>query len=184
MINIYEKCITLQNTNITLRQTKLEDAEELLKCYSDEKAVPFFNADNCNGDNFHYKTIERMEQAIDFWDSSYKNRWFVRWTIIYKETKEIIGTIEMFNRCEKHEYTGVYGIHGILRIDLQSNYEVAEVIESILSIASKEFGSLFAVEYIATKALPEARERIKALKKMGYTYMDQFELKDYYGRKV
>lgn len=50
---------------ITLKQTTLEDAEELLKCYSDEEAVPFLNSDNCHGDDFHYTSIERMKQAIN-----------------------------------------------------------------------------------------------------------------------
>ncbi|ERI89641.1 hypothetical protein HMPREF1982_04506 [Clostridiales bacterium oral taxon 876 str. F0540] len=39
--NIYEKCPTYKGKIITLRQTSMEDAEELLKCYSDEKSVPF-----------------------------------------------------------------------------------------------------------------------------------------------
>jgi RimJ/RimL family protein N-acetyltransferase len=177
-IDIYKKCITLQNELITLRHTKMADAPELLKCYSDEKAVPLFNSDNCNGDNFYYSNQERMEQAIDTWNKCYEAREFVRWSVIYNKTREIIGTVEMFNRGE----TLHYGIHGILRIDLRSSFEKSEVIESILGIANHEFFDIFSVGCIATKAIPQARERLNALNNMGYSYMDQFGLADYFGK--
>ena len=62
--------------------------------YSDKNALPFFNSDNCHGDNFYYPNEDRMRQAIKFWLSSYSSKWFVRWTIIDKEKHEAIGTIE------------------------------------------------------------------------------------------
>ena len=36
--------------------TNKEDKADLLKVYSDEKSVPFFNSDNCGGDDFYYTT--------------------------------------------------------------------------------------------------------------------------------
>lgn len=68
MIDIYQECPIYKKKLITLRLVMMEDADELLNCYSDEKAVPFFNSDNCHGDNFHYTTLERMREAINFWD--------------------------------------------------------------------------------------------------------------------
>ncbi|HEX9062979.1 MAG TPA: N-acetyltransferase, partial [Clostridia bacterium] len=124
MKNVYEVCPTLQNDYITLKQTTLNDAEELLKCYSDIKAVPFFNSDNCHGDDFHYTSLERMKQAIEFWNYSYNNRHFVRWTIILNSTNEIIGTIEMFHRIAEDDFNH----YGVLRIDLQSKFENQKVI--------------------------------------------------------
>ena len=70
---IYKECPTYTTNNLTLRFIQLEDATELLRCYSDEKSVPLFNSDNCNGDDFHYTTIERMEEAIEFWQCSYEH---------------------------------------------------------------------------------------------------------------
>lgn len=35
--------------------------------YSDKNALPFFNSDNCHGDNFYYPNEDRMRQAIKFW---------------------------------------------------------------------------------------------------------------------
>lgn len=119
MYKIYNDCPVFKNELVTLRLTKEGDTLELLKCYSDEKAVPFFNADNCHGDTFYYTTRERMKQAIDFWEFSYVTKQFVRMTIIWNNTEEIIGTIEMFNRG----VAPYYGVHGVLRLDVMSRYE-------------------------------------------------------------
>lgn len=164
MQNIYEECPIYINKIITLRQTNMNDAEELLECYSDEKAVTFFNSDNCDGDDFHYTTIERMKQAIDFWNLSYKNKYFVRWTIIFNDTKEKIGTVEMFHRVEDDEFNH----YGVLRIDLKSNYETKLVIENILEIVNENFYKVFNVEAILTKSIPDATERINSLLQKGY----------------
>lgn len=169
MKDIYEECPVYKNELITLRQTNIEDAEELLKCYSDEKAVPFFNSDNCNGDDFHYTTIERMKKAIEFWDFSYKNRYFVRWTVIFNKTNEKIGTIEMFHREADDEFNH----YGVLRIDLQSKYEIQPVINDILEITNEKFYEAFDVNAILTKAVPEAAERIASLIQKGYMPINQ-----------
>ena len=87
MRDVYEYCPEFENEKFLLRLISAEDSNDLLKVYSDPDAVPFFNSDNCNGDDFHYKTLERMKQAVDFWIFSYNERYFVRWTIIDKETK-------------------------------------------------------------------------------------------------
>ena len=58
MCNPYEKCPVYENENYLLRMVRKEDKEDLLKVYSDEKAVPFFNSDNCGGDDFHYGTSD------------------------------------------------------------------------------------------------------------------------------
>lgn len=181
MKNIYEECPIFQDETVCLIQTKMEDAKELLMCYSDKKAVPFFNADNCNGDTFYYDTVERMEQAIKFWQNSYEWRAFVRWTVVLRSNNEKIGTVEMFNRgMTKH-----FGIHGILRIDLQSKYEKRKIVASIIDIVNKNFYEAFGVNYIMTKVVPEATERVYALEKHQYVKIDKgmFELENYYIRE-
>ncbi len=178
MKDIYEECPIYKNKLITLRQTTIEDAQELLMCYSDEKAVPFFNSDNCHGDDFHYTTIERMKQAIDFWDFSYKNKYFVRWTVILNNTNEKVGSIEMFHRIADDEFNH----YGILRVDLQSDYETQPVIDDISEIVNENFYKAFDVKAILTKAIPEAAERITSIVQKGYqpinrrlmTYDDYF----------
>jgi [ribosomal protein S5]-alanine N-acetyltransferase len=165
MEDIYEVCPTFNNQDITLRQTILGDEKELLKCYSDIKAVPFFNSDNCYGDDFHYTSIGRMQQAIEMWNYSYNNRHFVRWSIIINSTNEIIGTVEMFHRIAEDDFNH----YGILRIDLQSKYENQKVINTILEIVNEEFYNLFDVKSILTKTFPAAEERIISLKRNGYS---------------
>lgn len=178
--NIYQNCPVFSNDLLTLRLISDEDTEELLKCYSDEAAVPLFNSDNCNGDDFHYTTLERMREAVEFWKYSYENGWFVRLTVILNDTGEKIGTIEMFNRGDDP----IYGSHGILRIDLMSRYERTDVVSAILKLANEHFYEPFGVDCILTKAIPSATNRIAALGAEGYTNADDFEVgPNYYFRR-
>ena len=80
-MNIYETCPTLKSERFILRLFQDEDCNDLLKVYSDKNALPFFNSDNCDGDNFYYATEERMAEAIRFWHMAYENGWFVRLSI-------------------------------------------------------------------------------------------------------
>lgn len=164
MKDIYEECPVYKNELITLRQTVMDDAQDLLRCYSDEKSVPFFNSDNCHGDNFHYTTVERMQQAIDFWNYSYKSKYFVRWTVILNATNEKIGTIEMFHRIADDEFNH----YGVLRIDLQSKYETKPIINDILEIVHENFYKAFDIKAILTKAIPDSTERVTSLLQNGY----------------
>ena len=169
MQNVYESCPQFENNKFLLRLISAEDTADLLKVYSDPLAVPFFNSDNCNGDDFCYKTLERMKQAVDFWIFSYKERYFVRWTISDKETMEAVGTIELFHReTDEHFYEC-----GLLRLDLRSDYETADSIVSIISLIKEAAYDLFYCNIIATKAVPQAAERLKALCELGFTAADK-----------
>lgn len=106
MIDVYEKCPVFENEKYFLRMVTDEDADDLIKVYSDIQAVPLFNSYNCHGDNFHYETIEHMKQTMDFWNFSYKNRYFVRWDIIEKSVRKAVGTIELFNRKQDNMKAG------------------------------------------------------------------------------
>ncbi|MGV8981688.1 GNAT family N-acetyltransferase [Clostridium sp.] len=162
--NIYKECPIYTTKILTLRLTSLEDAAELLKCYSDEESVPLFNSDNCHGDDFYYTTIERIKDAIDSWQYCYEHREFVRLTVILNATREKIGTIEMF----KSDLDSEFNPFGILRIDLKSKYEKQHYIDEILQIANQDFYIDFEVNSILTKAIPNANERIASLKTTGY----------------
>ncbi|NLA86503.1 MAG: GNAT family N-acetyltransferase [Clostridiales bacterium] len=162
--DIYSFCPEYRNNRVTLRKTMPEDAPALLKCYSDEKAVPLFNADNCNGDDFHYEALEQLYRTMDLWEYSYTIRSFVRWSVIVNDTDEAIGTIEMFGRGPD----AALGRFGILRIDLRSDYETRPVITDILEIADTYFFGAFDVNVILTKAIPVAAVRIQTLLDAGY----------------
>lgn len=168
-MDVYKKCPTFENEQFLLRYVTENDCSDLLKVYSDEKAVPFFNSDNCYGDNFHYTTEERMLEAIKYWFFEYERKGFVRWAIIDKSNKQAVGTIELFHRKAKDFFTKC----GLLRLDLRSDYESEDKIINILSPILPPTFKLFHCNKIAAKAIPEAKERISALKKLGFSLSDE-----------
>jgi len=172
MNNPYEKCPVFETESFILRLVEKNDAKDLLKCYSDENAQPLFNADNCTS-NFIYKTIEEMNQCIDFWIYAYKDKGFIRFSIIDKMTKRIIGIIEMFgSNCEFGKITS----WGILRIDIQSNYETEKYLSELIKLSVNNFYILFGIKNILSKAIPKAQNRIKILLDNGFIdYIDETE---------
>lgn len=169
MSGVYEKCPLLENKNYVLRFVEHGDAPYLLNVYSDKKSVPFFNSDNCHGDDFYYDTLKRMEEAVIYWIQEYERKGFVRWSIIDKKRNEVIGTIEVFHRISSDFFNHC----GLLRMDLRNDYETENFIENLLSILIAPVYDLFECKVIATKAIPLAKKRIKALKKMKFCLSDQ-----------
>lgn len=196
MTNPYEKCPLFENQNYLLRLIEPTDTEDLLLVYSDEKAVPYFNGDNCNGDDFHYTTLERMQSAVDFWQQAYTEGWFIRWVIVARSTHDsftrlapqtrdtVIGTIELFNRQAEDYFNNC----GLLRLDLRSDYEHAEHIYEILSLIVPPAYELFDCRMVATKVPPFAAERRTAVERLGFRPSEEAliggddgkEYKDYY----
>lgn len=162
-IDVYEKIPVMESEKFLLREIEDGDAEDLLKVYSDKDAVPLFNSDNCvNG--FYYISVEEMKDTIAFWKREYQSRYYVRWAIIDKNANCAIGTIELFNRKAKDYFNNC----GLLRLDLRSDYEKQDIIEDILGIVIPETKEMFVCKMIATKAIPIAEERIKALEQKGF----------------
>lgn len=168
MQGVYEKCPMLENEKYLLRFVTLEDTASLLKVYSDIQVVPYFNSDNCNGDDFFYKTFERMEEAIKFWCWAYEQKDFVRWVVIDKCNEEAIGTIELFHRVAEDTFNAC----GLLRLDLRSDYEKAQCICEILNLIVSPTYEMFDCRKIATKAKPFMAERIEALQLMGFNQIE------------
>lgn len=169
MSDVYQICPQFENEQFLIRFLSETDCLDLLKVYSDPKAVPFFNSDNCNGDNFYYTTEERMKQAIAYWFWEYGRRGFVRWSILDKRTGEVVGTIELFRREAADYFTDC----GLLRLDLRSDHETTENIEEILALIVPPAFELFDCGMVATKAVPEAVERRRALEKMNFVLSDE-----------
>ena len=164
MKNVYEECPTFESEKWLLRFVEKSDADDLLQVYSDKNAIPFFNSDNCDGDNFYYHTKELMNKAIDFWLYSYKEKWFVRWAIIEKSTGKVIGTIEMFKRLS----ADAFNESGILRLDVGSSYEKAEVLKEIMSLIIPHAFEMFDCNQVATKIPIYAVERAVAAQAFGF----------------
>lgn len=142
----------------------LLDLDDLFAVYSDERAVPFFNSDNCHGDSFFYPTKEAMAKAIQFWRFSYEKRDFIRWAIVNRLSNEVVGTIELFHR----EADDAFDQCALLRLDLRSDYEKEVVITSLMELVSQHVRSWFGSDCIATKAISQATERIGALQNAGF----------------
>lgn len=164
-MDIYEKCPVLENDNYVIRLIEENDVDDLMNVYGDKSALPFFNSDNCNGSNFYCTTREDVENTIKYWLIEYhENKGFVRFSIIDKKKGKAIGTIEMFRR----EAEDFYNDCGILRIDVRSDCEKAEVLYGVLSLITIPFFDWFSCSMIATKAAGYAVDRIEALKKAGF----------------
>lgn len=169
MIDVYKKCPVFEDSSYTLRMVTTDDCLDLLKVYSDAKAVPLFNSDNCGGDEFYYITENRMMEAIKYWHWEYSRQGFVRWSIVDNHKKEVIGTIELFHRDANDYFTTC----GLLRLDLRSDYELSAEIIKILTLIIVPTFELFDCAKIATKANPEAFERIRALNDLGFNLSDE-----------
>lgn len=163
-MDVYEKCPELKNDRLMIRMVEKKDCADLLKVYNDPLAVPLFNSDNCNGDDFHYQTMERMMQAIDFWIFSYNHRYFVRWSIIDRQTGEAIGTVELFQR----KALDGTSMTGLLRLDLRSDYERADALENLLNMIMEPACEWFDCTSITTKAVPKAEIRRTVLTGLGF----------------
>lgn len=166
-MNVYKEFPIFEGEHYLLRGVRLTDAEQLLKVYSDEKAVPLFNGDNCHGDDFRYTTLARMEEAIKFWQFSYDNGYFVRWAVIDKATDTAVGTVELFHRDDEGKVES-YDNCGLLRLDLTSKHETEDGITEILTLLKEPTFDLFYCDKIVTKIKPFASSRLAAAKAMGF----------------
>lgn len=66
MQDVYKECPIIQNDRFLLRLVSENDVNDLLKVYGDKKALPYFNSDNCHGDNFYYPTKKGCWKQYDF----------------------------------------------------------------------------------------------------------------------
>lgn len=172
MQDIYQECPIIENERFLLRMVNEKDADALLKVYGDKKALPFFNSDNCNGNNFYCPTNDKMLETINFWLAEYKEKRYVRFAIVEKAKNIVMGTIELFNRQSNDFFNDC----GLLRLDLRYDYENSADIMDIVSLIMEPAYRLFDCTMIATKAPIYAVDRIEALKKLGFELSNEYLL--------
>lgn len=165
-MNLYETCPTLESDLFLLRPVEDGDRADLLEVYGDKNALPFFNSDNCDGDNFYYNTPERMGDALRFWKQAYENGWFIRWAIVDRAASKVIGTVEACQRAS--EPGDPFNGAGILRIDVKSGYEAEEVLAKVGGLIIPTIFEGFGCGSIITKAPIYAVERIRAVRRLGF----------------
>ena len=163
-MDIYHECPALASERFILRLIREEDCGDLLKVYSDKNALPFFNSDNCNGDNFYYVTKEKMAEAVRFWKTAYDNGWFARLSIIDKAVSGVIGTVELCLRVSEDAFNQM----GILRVDVRSDYEKEDYLYEIFSLLTPKIETMLGCKGVLTKAPIYAVERMAAVRTAGF----------------
>lgn len=167
---IYEKSQILESNNFLIRPVEDSDLEDLFRVYSDERALPYFNSDNCDGDNFYYSTIQKMKEVLEFWKQAFENRWFARMSIVSKFTGCVIGTVELCLRVSDDDFNNT----GILRVDLISQLESAVVLEEIFKLVTPKMPELVGCSGVITKGPLYAIDRVNALKNAGYKKSESY----------
>ena len=161
-MGVYDVCPVLKSEHFTLRLVERKDAPGLLRVYGDEETVRLCNSDNCDYGAFRLVTLEDTLNCIDAWRREYGQGYFVRWTILSGE--DPIGTVELFHR----EAADAFNHHGLLRLDLRSDYETVPVITELLTLLHQHAYELFDCPILATKAPAFAAARCEALVQCGY----------------
>lgn len=185
-MNPYRQCPTYQNENYRMRFVKQEDANDLLKVYSESKTVALCNCDNCE-DNFYYTSKARMEEAINYWIMEYHREGFVRWSILDCTSSTVIGTMELFKRSADDAYDNM----AVLRLDLLHKYEKQSYLREILMMILPHIKGLFQCTHVITKCVQEAENRKAVLLDLGFCPSkepligwDGTLYQDYYMRKL
>ncbi|EFA23641.1 GNAT family N-acetyltransferase [Bifidobacterium gallicum] len=168
-MNIYQTVPVRATTDVTLRLVSPDDAEYLTTVYSDPQAVALMNDDNCDF-GFYMPSRQQMETTIAYWLDHYRQRNFVRFTVVSNVTAHAVGTIEGFG-----------GDTGVLRIDLAPAWEQPDIIGQLLDYAVSTFRSYFGNVRLVTKARPGASARRLALRDHGWTSIGAYRgYADYY----
>jgi len=171
----YAKCPVFETGHFHLRQVREEDAEELLCFYGDISKWMFNDNSWSNGIFSSWRpTVEEMHKCIRSWLDEYRNKFYIRLSVIDKATGTAIGTIEIFDNFDKAKRGAA------LHIDLSSPYETREYISELLTLADKEFFRIFGFKYLAICAFPDADERIAALESAGYEPYEKSDREHFY----
>jgi len=162
MADVYMQCPVVESDHFILRLVEPHDAADLLSCYGHSESIPFLNEDH-----FTYAfgrpdlTIAEMEKNIHMWLEAYRERGFVRFSIVTKTGGQAVGTIEMFN------WNGAPGGMGVLRLDLNPKHESKSALSELLHL-SDLFFEMFDCGKILTKGFEKSQARMDALKVSGY----------------
>lgn len=163
-MNVFRQCPSFYGPKYTLRQVRMEDAEELLHVYGAPGMAGWFNDDLCTTD-FLLRTVEEMRDCIAGWLSAWKAGWYVRWTVLDEETeRRPVGTVEMCLRRSEDAFDGC----GILRLDLNRTYEHKDAVYELVRTMLPEMYRLFGCRAIITKAPPHMMGRRLGLAVHGF----------------
>jgi hypothetical protein len=169
-MNVYEKCPVVENETYLIRLIQQEDEQDLFAVYHDKLVLPFLNSDNCHGSNFYCSKLEDVHNMIHYWLLEYHEyKGFVRLSIVDKMLKQVIGTIEIFNRTANDYFTDC----GLLRLDVRRDFEIKTKLSDILKMIQQPIFEWFNCKRIATKAPVYMVERLEALTQEGFVKSEE-----------
>lgn len=84
-----------ENDIIRLRESTLEDAEELLKITKDEEVMKYYGMEP-------FKNIEEAEEEINWFINLFKEDTGVRWVIADKNTNKYVGDVGIYDYSKEH----------------------------------------------------------------------------------
>lgn len=87
----------LETKNLVLRKVTVKDAEEAYNNWCSNPKVSFYLPWNV------HKNVEETKELFSFWEDEYKKNDVFRWIVQLKETKELIGTIDVVSSDLKSE---------------------------------------------------------------------------------
>lgn len=180
-ISVFEKCPIYQSEHFSLRKMDMQDAEGLFQCYSNPESAKYFNGDCC-GDDFYYTDFGQFVKCMEFWESRYQEKDFVRFTIMDIELEKVIGMTEV---CPSYNYSADGHCMGILRLDLLPEYEARRDIQELLELILEHVYIDFQVHCVLMKAQEDALIRRNVLKSLHFvSAQDECSIpfKDYFIR--
>ena len=168
--NPYEQCPTFETEHFRLRQVKLKDAADLLECYKNPTLAVQGSAHGCLVGPGYYgsQTKREMRKFIRFWLTEYrKKHWYIRWSVIDRQSGKAVGTIEAGAFKILSQGTGI-----MLLLDLAAPYETEVFVSELLQLSIARFYALFHADVLIIYGMPGADVRLNALVAAGFVPVD------------
>lgn len=159
MNKLFISNIKAENNRYRIRIVREKDLIDLFNIYSNKENIIYLNKDDCNGDDFYYESIDKLEKKYLFWKEAYKNKWFVRYSIIDKVNKKVIGMLELMPIKSYDSFNESI----LFRLDLLLKYEKEEFISEIITLCKKNILKNCKYRKIIIKCDPKMNERYNSL---------------------
>lgn len=161
-MNPFDNRPTYETKRFTLRLVTHTDAADLLECYRNPTPSTVYNSDNCSY-GYGMQNEDEIHSAIERWLEEYRERCFIRYAVIDRETSKAVGTVEVFPGFKPENMP----LHGVLRIDLRRECETTSCLTELMSLTDTLFAP-FDCAKIVTRVSPMAPERVLAAKNCGF----------------
>lgn len=144
----------LETERLILREITKEDVIEIFACFSNEQVTRYYGAEP-------FQKIEQAAELIEHFSKNYEEKRGVRWGIVKKKTKRLIGTVGFNTWSTTHKRAEIgYEIHP----DEWRKGYTTEAISKILSYGFNEMG----LTRIGAVVFTENEASNKLLTKLGF----------------